>query len=83
MANPDNTYNKDSEVVALMESNPQAGFAKLFDMYYEEVCRHVYNYVPDQKIVEDITQDLFAELWSKRDSLKISSSILLPGTISM
>jgi RNA polymerase sigma-70 factor (ECF subfamily) len=43
-------------------------------MYYAEVCRHVYRYIPNQSTVEDIAQELFTELWSKREALDIKVS---------
>jgi len=64
----------DEDILALMRSNPQKGFEMLFHAFYAEVCRHIYRYIPNQSVVEDIAQDLFAELWTKREALNITKS---------
>jgi len=46
----------------------------LFRSYYPFVCRVVFRYVGDRARAEDIAQEMFAELWSKRDSLGIHTS---------
>ena len=69
----DNQRN-DKDILALMLSNPQEGFERLFHAFYSEVCRHIYRYIPNQSVVEDIAQELFAELWTKRKDLNISIS---------
>jgi len=70
---PEKQHN-DKDILALMRSNPRKGFELLFHAFYNEVCRHVYRYIPNQSIVEDIAQELFAELWTKRDALNITVS---------
>lgn len=35
---------------------------------------HVYRYIPNRLMAQDVAQDLFVELWTKRDKLEISSS---------
>ena len=64
----------DSEILNLLKTNPKAGFTRLFDSYFEEVCRHIFRYIPDTRTAKDVAQDLFVELWTKRDKLDISSS---------
>ena len=64
----------DEAILAMMKSNPQRGFGMLFHAFYDEVCRHIYRYISNQSIVEDIAQELFAELWHKRDTLNITVS---------
>ena len=50
-------------------------FEELFRQHYSFVCQVVYRYVQDKSRVEDIAQELFAELWQKKDSLLIHTSI--------
>ncbi len=64
----------DEELLGLLRSNPKEGFTRLFDTYFDEVCGHVYRYIPDTRIAQDVAQDLFVELWTKRDKLNITSS---------
>jgi RNA polymerase sigma-70 factor (ECF subfamily) len=46
----------------------------LFRMHYAFVCRTVLRYVGDRAKAEDIAQDVFAELWTKRDTLTLHTS---------
>lgn len=46
----------------------------LFRSYYPFVCRIVSRYVGDRARAEDIAQEIFAELWAKRDALTIHTA---------
>ncbi len=48
---------------------------QLFKQYYPFVCTVIRSYVKDKAITEDIAQELFAELWVKRDQLNIHTSV--------
>ncbi len=47
---------------------------QLFRLHYAYVCNIINRYVQDRVRTEDIAQDMFAELWSKRDQLTIHTS---------
>jgi RNA polymerase sigma-70 factor (ECF subfamily) len=47
---------------------------QLFKQHYAFVCTIINRYVRDPTISEDIAQDMFAELWAKRDQLHIHTS---------
>jgi RNA polymerase sigma-70 factor (ECF subfamily) len=66
--------NAEKELLELLKRNPRAGFTRLFDEYFDEVCGHIYRYIPDTRIAKDVAQDLFVELWTKRNNLNITSS---------
>jgi RNA polymerase sigma-70 factor, ECF subfamily len=48
---------------------------QLFKQHYAFVCNVIYTYVRDRSKAEDIAQDIFAELWVKRDQLHIHTSV--------
>ncbi|MEP6795698.1 MAG: RNA polymerase sigma-70 factor [Saprospiraceae bacterium] len=50
-------------------------FEQLFKNQYPFVCSIVYKYVGDKSKVEDIAQEIFAELWIKRDQISIHTSV--------
>ena len=50
-------------------------FELLFRQHYPFVCQVVYKYVGDRSKVEDIAQEIFAELWMKRDVIQIHTSL--------
>ncbi|MFZ1676898.1 MAG: RNA polymerase sigma-70 factor [Saprospiraceae bacterium] len=58
--------------VVLSQMGP---FEQLFKNHYPFVCTIVNKYVGDKSKVEDIAQELFTELWIKREQISIHTSI--------
>ena len=50
-------------------------FEQLFRQQYAYVCNIINKYVADKSKVEDIAQELFSELWIKRDTIQIHTSL--------
>ena len=50
-------------------------FEQLFKKHYALVCNVVFKYVADKSKVEDIAQEIFTELWLKRDQIHIHTSV--------
>lgn len=50
-------------------------FEQLFKLHYSFVCTIINKYVGDKSKVEDIAQEMFAELWVKRDQINIHTSV--------
>jgi RNA polymerase sigma-70 factor (ECF subfamily) len=48
----------------------------LFRQHYSYVCNIIHKYVGDKSKVEDIAQELFSELWIKRDTILIHTSLV-------
>lgn len=48
---------------------------QLFKLHYAFVCNVIHTYVRDRTKTEDIAQEIFAELWVKRDQLHIHTSV--------
>lgn len=46
-------------------------FRKLFDLYYEPLCRSLNYYTRDAHAIEEIVQEVFVTLWESRDQLHI------------
>lgn len=69
----ENPHN-DASLQKLFQSSPEQAIEVLFREYYTEVCRAVIRIIPDPVIAEDIAQEVFFELWRKREVLNITSS---------
>ena len=69
MSTPDPTGR---QVISLSQMGP---FEQLFKTYYPLVCNVVNKYVGDTSKVEDIAQEIFTELWLKRDQIQIHTSV--------
>lgn len=46
----------------------------LFKAHYSMVCTTIYRLLKDKEKTEDVAQELFAELWQKREQLHIHTS---------
>ncbi len=46
----------------------------IFHRHYSMVCKTVYRIVPEPETAEDLAQEVFLELWRRRESLQISTS---------
>ncbi|HZV71620.1 MAG TPA: RNA polymerase sigma-70 factor [Saprospiraceae bacterium] len=62
----------DKPSVTLSQMGP---FEQLFKTHYPFVCSVIIKYVGDKTKVEDIAQEIFAELWTKREIISIHTSV--------
>lgn len=62
----------------LLRQLPQVGepiMELIFRRHYEAVCKAVFRIIPEQSTSEDLAQDVFYELWRRKDSLQITTSL--------
>lgn len=50
-------------------------FERMFDLYFQPLCGFASTYVKNNHIVEDIVIECFVEIWEKRESIVIRSSL--------
>ena len=50
-------------------------FETVFRNYYQELCNYAYQFFHDKDTVEEIVQDLFFKLWSKKETIIIRTSL--------
>ena len=55
--------------------NDQASFERMFRQYYGTVCNTINHYLRDRIKTEDVAQEMFAELWTKRSQIAIHTSL--------
>jgi RNA polymerase sigma-70 factor (ECF subfamily) len=53
----------------------QLAFAKLYDIFWPELLRHILGKISDAQAAEDIIHDLFVSLWNRRASILEIESI--------
>lgn len=63
----------DLELVEAIKANDQKAYRALFDRYYKYLLVTAYAYVKDENTIRDLTQDVFFEIWKKRNSLNINN----------
>lgn len=69
----DTPYNE-STLQELFRNDPEQALEILFREHYADICRAVIRIIPKPEIAEDIAQEVFFELWRKRDSLQVTTS---------
>ena len=59
----------------MLKDGDQKVFDHLFNQYYNYMCHAVYRVIPDRVLVEDVVQEVFYEMWKKRERMEIKTSI--------
>ncbi len=70
-----NTHIDELELVQQINLGNHRAFDTLFQCYKERLYRHAYQMIPDTDICNDIIQDVFVAIWTKRKSFTIKSSL--------
>lgn len=65
----------DEELVLLLNGGCKAAYAEIYRRYYESLSRHAYKVLKGDDAARDLVQDVFASLWEKRETVRISSSL--------
>ena len=63
----------DLQLIEAIKEDDEKAFRALFDRYYKYLLVTAYAYVKDENTIRDLTQDVFLEIWKKRNSLNISN----------
>lgn len=62
-------------VIESLKKGDQKVFERLYSDYFEKLCFFLLNYTQDKEVIEDIVQDTFIKLWTKRKKLTVTSSL--------
>jgi len=65
----------DQQLLRRIQQNDQQAFRQLFDRHYENLLRSVLHISGDVNLAKDVAQEVFLELWKKREKLVIKSSL--------
>ncbi|RIJ48135.1 RNA polymerase sigma-70 factor [Maribellus luteus] len=58
-----------------IKEGDKATFERMFDLYYQPLCGFISSYIKNNHVVEDIVIECFVEMWEKRQSIVIKSSL--------
>jgi RNA polymerase sigma-70 factor (family 1) len=67
--------NFERSIILSIQRGDKEVFRKLFDIYYKRLLLFAKSYTDESGEAEDIVQDLFFNLWEKRDELIILNSL--------
>lgn len=66
---------KEETLFQLVKDSDELAYRELFDRYKELLFRHAQHMTKDSELSEDIVQDIFLMLWTKRTSIEINQSL--------
>lgn len=72
---PDPPFVSDSELLARLRRGEHTAFDALFRQWYEPVVRTANRILHEPGVAEELAQDVFLELWRRRESLPVDSSV--------
>ncbi len=67
-------YN-DKELVNLLQDGNTLALSIIYRKYWDQLFSSAYHVLQDQQACEDIIQELFINLWNKRDQIEIKVSL--------
>ena len=67
--------NPDKDILSNLKEQPETALKVLYDEYYNYICSVVYKMVGDSTLAEDIAQEVFVEVWKRKDSLDVNISL--------
>jgi RNA polymerase sigma-70 factor, ECF subfamily len=65
----------DKSIIQRIKQGDKDVFKTIYDLYYQRLRLYAISYIEDSDTAEDIVQELLFNLWEKRDSLEIVSSV--------
>lgn len=63
----------DKELLEIFYEDGSKGIELIFKQYYDVMCQTAYRILKEKSLAEDIVQEVFFELFKKRDKVKIQS----------
>ncbi|MBO9153447.1 RNA polymerase sigma factor [Chitinophaga sp. GCM10012297] len=65
----DHAYSQlsDLELAGLLKSGDQSAFAQIYERYWRVIYGHVYKMLLDEEEAKDVIQEVFSEIWIKRE----------------
>ncbi|MBC8112588.1 MAG: RNA polymerase sigma-70 factor [Verrucomicrobia bacterium] len=68
-------YENPAELLALLKAGDENAFTHIYEQYWEKLYAMAYNRLKSKELTEEIVQDIFTELWLKREVITIQKNI--------
>jgi RNA polymerase sigma-70 factor (ECF subfamily) len=65
----------ENEIVEKIRGGDKPAFENIFRMHYSHLCSYANKFVMDMDASEEIVQELFFQLWQKKETIIITSSL--------
>lgn len=64
-----------SHLLSLLKDGKEKGFEVIYDRYADRLYQYVFKRVKAREVSEEIVQEVFISLWSKRETVEIHTSL--------
>lgn len=61
------------ELWSRIKKSDQAAFNNLYDLYWKQLIKKAYNVVREEKAAQDVVQEVFIDLWERREHLVVNN----------
>ena len=65
----------DEELVVLLREDNSHSYTEIFERYNSVLLRHAFRLLSNDEEAYDVVQDVFLQLWQKRNEINITSSL--------
>jgi RNA polymerase sigma-70 factor (family 1) len=66
---------EDKELMNRLRSGDDLALRLIYEKYWNQLFMSAYNMLQDQQVCEDIIQEIFINLWTKREQIEIKVSL--------
>ncbi len=66
---------KDEELVAMLREGDSYAYTEIFERYNRILLRHAFRLLSNDDEAYDVVQDVFLQLWQKREEITFKSSL--------
>ena len=63
----------DDKLLTLIKKAEQAAFLEIYQRYWSSLYRYAYNVINNHQVCEDIIQEIFLDLWSRKNEVLIAN----------
>lgn len=65
----------EQQLLSALRFGNEGALRQIFDRHYPLLLSDIYRLLPDESTCQDLAQELFVDLWNKRESLDIHTSL--------
>lgn len=65
----------EQHLLSALRFGNEAALRQIFDRHYPLLLSDIYRLIPDESTCQDLAQELFVDLWNKREQLDIHTSL--------
>ena len=66
---------EEAEILERIRNGDMDAFETIFRAYYQSLCLFSFRYLKRTDLAEEIVQDIFINIWDKRSSLQLETSL--------